>query len=133
MLFPEEESSLLEFKRDIPKNDQIVKTVIGFANQNGGRIVIGVADDRTIKGIPENVIQDAMEKIQHSIYDNSHPVIMPAIYSRRFDDKLVLVVDVSRGNNKPYFKKSEGLANGTYIRLGVVTAKATPEMIQELQ
>lgn len=133
MLFPEEESSLLEFKRDIPKNDQIIKTVIGFANQNGGRIVIGVADDRVIKGIPEDKIQEIMEKIQHAIYDTCHPMIMPAIYSRRFEDKLVLVIDVSRGNSKPYFKKSEGLAEGTYLRLGIITAKATPEMIQELQ
>ncbi len=133
MLFPEEESSLLEFKREFPKNDQIIKTAIGFANQNGGRLVIGVADDRNVVGIPEESVQELMEKIQHSIYESCHPILIPSIYSRRFEDKLVLVVDVSKGNNKPYFKKSEGVANGTYIRLGIVTAKATPEMIQELQ
>lgn len=132
-LYPEEESSLLEFKRDAPQNDQISKTIIGFANQNGGRLVIGVADDRKIIGIPEETVQELMEKIQSSIHDNCHPTLMPSIYTRRFGDKLVLIIEVSKGSSKPYFKKSEGLSNGTYLRLGIITAKATPEMIQELQ
>lgn len=35
--------------------------------------------------------------------------------------------------NKPYFVKSEGLTQGTYIRLGSMTIKATAEIINELQ
>lgn len=132
-LFPMEESSLLEFKRELPKNDQIIKTIIGFANQNGGRLVIGITNDRKIIGITEETVQEVMEKIQNSIHDNCHPILVPSIYTRRFGDKLVLIVEVSKGSSKPYFKKSEGLSNGTYIRLGIITAKATPEMIQELQ
>lgn len=34
--YPETESSFLEFKREVPKNDQIIKTIIGFCNQKGG-------------------------------------------------------------------------------------------------
>ena len=34
---------------------------------------------------------------------------------------------------KPYFIKSDGLTNGTYIRLGAMTVKATAEIINELQ
>ena len=33
MIFTEKESSTLEFKQELPKNNQIVKTIIGFANQ----------------------------------------------------------------------------------------------------
>lgn len=32
----ESESVLLEFKRKVPKNEQIIKTIIGFCNQKGG-------------------------------------------------------------------------------------------------
>lgn len=45
MRYPESESSMMEFKRELPKNDQILKTVIGFCNQNGGKLIIGVADN----------------------------------------------------------------------------------------
>jgi predicted transcriptional regulator YheO len=37
-IFTEKESSTLEFKQELPKNNQIVKTIIGFANQFGGRL-----------------------------------------------------------------------------------------------
>jgi ATP-dependent DNA helicase RecG len=53
MKYPERESSTLELKRELPKNDQIVKTVIGFSNQSGGRLIVGVADDGTVVGIEE--------------------------------------------------------------------------------
>ena len=34
---------------------------------------------------------------------------------------------------KPYFRKSEGEAKGTYIRLGRSTLRASPDMIKELK
>ncbi len=34
---PESESALLEFKREVSKNEQIIKTIIGFCNQKGGK------------------------------------------------------------------------------------------------
>lgn len=133
MLFPEKESSTVEWKEEVPKNNQIVKTIIGFANQFGGRLIIGVADSGTVVGIQESQVDELDESIMKLIYDNSFPPILPSIYSLRFDEKLVLVIEVSQGMNKPYFVKNEGLSEGTYIRLGAMTIKATSEIIQELQ
>ena len=58
MLFTEKESSTLEFKQELPKNNQIVKTIIGFANQFGGRLIIGVADNGSIVGIDPNTADE---------------------------------------------------------------------------
>ena len=33
MRYPEAESSFLEFKREVPKNEQIIKTIIGYKNR----------------------------------------------------------------------------------------------------
>lgn len=133
MLFTEKESSTLELKQELPKNNQIVKTIIAFANQFGGRLMIGIADNGSIVGIPTNSADELTETLFKLIYDNSAPPILPSIYSLRFEEKLVLVIEVSQGMNKPYFVKSEGLTNGTYIRLGSMTVKATAEIINELQ
>ena len=46
---------------------------------------------------------------------------------------MVLIVLVPAGMNKPYFKKSEGLDKGTYIRFGRSTVKANADMIKDLQ
>jgi ATP-dependent DNA helicase RecG len=133
MLYPEHESSTLEFKKSIPKNDQLVKTMIGFCNQNGGRLIIGVSNDRKIIGVNENEINELMEYIEKSIFESTYPLIIPRISIQRIDNKSILIIAVSAGMNKPYYKKSEGMIKGTYIRLGRSTLRATDNVIDELQ
>ena len=133
MYYDQNESSILELKRELPKNDQIIKTVIGFCNQNGGKLVIGVDNNRKIVGIDENELNQALEYLDKTIYEATSPSIISRIYSQRFVDKTVMIIEVSSGMNKPYFRKSEGLNNGTYIRLGRTTLKATQEIIEELR
>lgn len=130
---PEAESALLEFKREVPKNDQIIKTIIGFCNQKGGRLILGVEDDRTIVGLPEEQISNLLESLDKSIYEACYPPIIPLISTQVFGDKIVLIVAVSSGMNKPYFRKSEGMEKGTYVRIGRSTVQATPPMIEELK
>ena len=133
MKYPGEESSTLEFKREIPENDQIVKTVIGFCNRNGGRLILGVDAKGMITGIPEKDVQQLMEFINKTIFEACNPPILPAVYSQRIEDKTLLIIEVSSGMNKPYFRKSEGMGKGTFVRLGRSTMRATAEMIEELK
>ena len=133
MKYPDPESSFLEFKRETPKNDQIVKTVIGFCNRHGGKIVIGVDDDRTIIGIPDNEVESLMESLDRAIYEATAPPILPLVYTRSMDDKTVLCIEVSKGMNKPYYRRSEGLENGVYVRIGRHTLRANADLSQELK
>jgi len=133
MKYPAEESSTLELKKAIPENDQIVKTIIGFCNQKGGKLVIGVDSNGAIIGIPKNDIQKTMEYINKSIFESSSPAIIPLVYMQIIGDKSLLIIEVSSGMSKPYYRTSEGLDKGTYIRLGRSTLRATADIIQELQ
>jgi ATP-dependent DNA helicase RecG len=133
MKYPGMESAQLEFKREPPRNDQVVKTVIGFCNQNGGKLVIGVADDASIKGIEESKVGQLLESIERTIYDSCSPLIIPRLYVQNFQNKYIIAIEVSTGMNKPYYRRAEGLEKGTYIRLGKHTVRATPEIIRELE
>lgn len=133
MFFHESESSTLEFKREMPKNDQIIKTMIGFCNQNGGKLIIGIDSNRKVIGVNENELNNALEYLDKAIYEATSPSIIPRIYSQRIGDKTLMIIEVSSGMNKPYFRKSEGINNGTYIRLGRTMLKATQEIIEELR
>jgi len=133
MKYPAQESGQLEFKEALPKSEQILKTVIAFCNHVGGQIMIGIRNDGTVLGLSEKDIQHLMEHLDKHIFESCSPPILPHIYSRRIDDKLVLVVEVSPGMNKPYFKTSEGMSHGVYVRLGRSTMKANAEMIEELK
>lgn len=133
MIYKDLESTTLEFKREVPRKDQILKTAIGFSNQYGGRIMIGVNDDRSILGIAEDKVDDIIDTLNRSIFDSCTPPVFPRIYSQRLEDKVVIIVDISEGTDKPYFRTTEGLSKGTYIRMGSSTIKASPEIIRELQ
>ncbi|MCB1107690.1 MAG: ATP-binding protein [Chlamydiia bacterium] len=133
MKYPEQESSTLEFKQTLPENSQIIKTVIGFCNRNGGKLIVGVKENGTIVGIPEEKIQKVMEYLNKSIYEASSPPIIPAVYSQRIGNKTLLIVEVSSGMNKPYYRTSEGIGKGTYVRLGRSTVKASADMVEELK
>lgn len=131
--YPEMESVFLEFKREVPKNDQIIKTIIGFCNQKGGKLILGVADDRTIIGLSEVEVERLLESLDHMIYEACHPTVIPIISQQRIGNKTIVIISVSSGMNKPYFRKSEGIHRGVYIRIGRSTVKATPEIIDELK
>jgi ATP-dependent DNA helicase RecG len=133
MRYPGNESSILEFKSEIPLNNQIIKTAIAFCNTDGGKIVIGVANDGHIIGLSDSIIEDMLERLETAIFDSCTPHIIPKIYAQRFDEKYVLIIELSEGMNKPYYLHSEGIEKGTYIRLGRHTILAPSEMIQELK
>ncbi len=73
MKYPEQESSTLEFKESFPKNNQITKTLVGFCNQHGGKILIGVDNSGTIKGLAEEDIEHALESLDKAIFEITCP------------------------------------------------------------
>lgn len=133
MQYDGKESVVLEFKSELPSKHQIVNTIIAFCNNFGGRLIVGVNDAGHIVGLPDDNIDNVVENLHQSIYQSATPIILPTIYTQRINDKLILVIEVSSGMNKPYFRTADGMNNGTYIRVGSHTLKATSEMIQELQ
>ena len=128
------ESKTLEFKERIPKSKQISKTAIAFANGAGGKILIGINDDREIVGIDETQdIFKIYDDINTMIYDSCYPNIYTEIYTENRENKTIIVVEVFPGNLKPYYLKSEGKENGVYIRIGAINRKASYENILELE
>lgn len=60
------EGRRLEFKTELPENSDLAKTVVAFANDAGGELFIGVADNpRTIVGIDEEKLMATEEKISN--------------------------------------------------------------------
>jgi ATP-dependent DNA helicase RecG len=133
MKYPEPESSFLEFKREVPKNDQIIKAIIGFCNRYGGKLIIGVDDDRTVVGISDQEIENLMESLDRSIYEATTPPIFPLVYTQTMNNKTILCVEVSKGMNKPYYRRSEGLESGVYVRVGRHTFRANADLSEELK
>ncbi len=133
MKYPLEESSLVEFKREIPQNEQIIKTIIGFCNQQGGRLFLGIEDNGTIIGVDEQSVQAVMEYLEKAVFEASHPAILSKAYTQRIGNKVILIIEVAEGMSKPYCLKKEGPEKGVYIRLGRSTVRANEDIISELR
>lgn len=119
------ESYSLEFKL-VPNEDRIkyLKTVVAFANGRGGRILFGVANDRSISGIPDDEVFQMMDSITDSISNGCAPQVPMDISIEHIDGKSVIALDIFAGTRCPYYLKSEGERNGVYLRIGATTRPA---------
>lgn len=124
------EGKTLEFKQDLSSLKPILKTLIAFANTAGGTLIIGRTDKGKVIGV-ENIFV-AEEQLTSAIADNIYPPLMPEIEISTFKGCSLLIVQVPfwRG---PFYLKSKGEEQGTYIRLGSSSRLAGPEMLAELK
>jgi len=73
------EGRRLEFKEILPAQDKISKTIIAFSNGAGGKLLIGVRDDRSIVGVSDDAIFSITDTVASIIHDTCHPMIIPEI------------------------------------------------------
>lgn len=128
-----DESNKLEYKRDLPKdNIKWLKTIVSFSNTAGGQLLIGI-EDSTKKVVGINTSRSVLEsRIMDAIYNNIQPVPIVNIIFKNIENKDVLIVQVARGNETPYYIKKLGKIEGTYVRFGSTDRVATQSQKEEL-
>lgn len=127
------EGRTVEFKESLPKKSDLNKTIVAFANDAGGTLVIGIKDNpRKVVGIPENELMKNEEQLSSQIHDSCSPTILPDISFQNINERYIMVIRIAKGNNPPYHLKNKGEKDGTYIRVGSSNRKATSEFLEEL-
>ena len=129
------ESEYLELKREVPKKSETyMKTVIAFANGSGGKIVFGVEDSTfDVIGIRQEEAFLLMDGITSAICDSCTPMITPIVTLASIGEKVVIVVNIMPGGQRPYYLTAKGKENGTYVRVSGTTRPADPFVIKELE
>ncbi len=129
------ESKTLEFKENIPKKDQIIRTCVAFANGAGGKIIIGIKDKtKNIIGVSIEIRDKIFDEVASSIKDSIEPYLIPEIYERNINNKTIVLVQIYPGNRPPYCVKNERHKSykGVYLRVGSTTRQADKEYIKDL-
>lgn len=128
------ESINIEFKEALPeKSIKYMKSVVGFANGVGGKIIFGISDiTKEVVGIDKDSVFKIMDSITNAISDSCEPLIIPDISFQTIQDKTIIIVEVEAGKQRPYFIKSLGKENGVYVRVAGTTRPADSYMIKEL-
>ena len=92
------ESKSIEYKVTLPdKSEKYMKTIVAFANTQGGKLVVGV-DDKTheIVGVENDILFQLMDGIANAVSDSCMPQIIPDIEPQTIDGKTVMLEAVKR-------------------------------------
>lgn len=128
------ESKNVEYKVTLPdRSIKYTKTAVAFANGEGGCIVFGI-EDQTLRvvGVSDDQVFTIMDAISNAIADSCEPLIIPDISMRDIDGKTVIVAEILPGAQRPYYIKSMGREQGTFVRVAGTTRQADAATIKEL-
>lgn len=127
------ESRILEFKEKIPRDTmKLVRAAIAFSNTQGGRIIIGVNDDRRIVGLNEDpfLVRDRAIDI---ISNGCEPRISPNSYITTIDGRDLVVIMIEAGADRPYHIKGENPESSAYVRTSASNRLPSSGMLKELE
>lgn len=121
----------LELKSQIV--DDIRKTVIAFANTDGGILYIGIGNNGEIIGVKNLDIE--MVKLSNMVRDSIKPdiTLFTSYEIEKIEGKNVIKVSVQKGTESPYYLTGKGLRpEGVFVRQGASTVPATENAIRRM-
>jgi len=123
------EDSYTQFKENITNNDKLAEELVAFSNSKGGVLIIGVSDNNDIVGLSDDDIRRLNQLIGNVINSNITPPIYPITEIKKIEDKkLLLLVTIVEGSNKPYSTNK-----GIYLtKAGSDKRKVSPEELRRL-
>jgi len=129
------ESKNIEFKIQLPDDSKkYMKTIVAYANTSGGKIIIGVDDaTRSIVGVEPSSVFQIMDKIVNAVSDMCVPQIIPDVTFQTVEGKCVVQIEIYPGQNRPYYIRSMGKENGTYIRVAGTSRPVDEAILKDLE
>jgi predicted HTH transcriptional regulator len=103
-LIAEGEHQQQDFKFEITSARKIAKTLVAFANTDGGRLLIGVKDNGKISGVKTDE-EYYMIEAAASMY--CKPEISFQSFNRIVEGKTVLEVKIKASEKKPHFAEDD--------------------------
>jgi len=121
------ENSGVEFKRDDIAPEKLAKEMAALLNLEGGHILLGVEDDRTVSGLMRES-KKVEEWVMEVARTHLRPAAIPYWETIEWSEgKIVGIVSLpADAPDKPY-KAKRGSAWVTQVRVGTTTRDATDE------
>lgn len=122
------EGKRIEYKVDLSSPQPLLRSLVAFANSAGGTLVIGVSDDRSVRGLADPLAVEA--RLANLIADSIAPRLVPDIDIVRWRTTNVIIVSVHLSPSRPHRMISDG---SVYVRIGASNRRADPELIEEMR
>lgn len=109
------EGEQLDFKQKITDPYKIAKTISSFANTRGGKILVGVRDDKTIMGVDPEEEKYTLETAAQFYCDPSVRLQFREVEDEE-EDATILEVTILESKEKPHFVRDKNEQRLVYIR-----------------
>ncbi|GAA4779330.1 hypothetical protein GCM10023231_02600 [Olivibacter ginsenosidimutans] len=109
------EGEQLDFKNKISNAHKIAKTLVAFANNKGGKLYIGVADDGHIIGVKNE--DEERYILEKAAFRYCKPAVELKFEEAYVDEKLVLIAAIPESDLKPHYALGEDGKWWVYIRV----------------
>ncbi len=119
------------YKREY--TDKIKRTVVAFANANGGKIYVGIDDFGQVVGVDD--VDDVKRRLSKLIQDGIFPDVASCVeYTVEYaEGKKIVGVEVSRGARRPYWLVEKGLTpEGALVRRDAASSPASVKEIERM-
>lgn len=126
------ENEEVDFKQTISDPYKIAKTISSFANTKGGKILVGVRDDKTITGIDPEEEKYVLETAANFYCDPPITLAYEEIEDEE-EEKVVLIVSIRESDNKPHYIRDANQKNLVYIRQRDKSIPASKQMVSLMQ
>jgi len=130
-LILEGEGVTQDFKKRITSCEKIAKTMVSFANNKGGRLLIGVSDDGSISGVKSEDEEKYM--ITRAAHFYCKPALEPKFEEVYIEDKIVLIAEIIKSELKPHYALGEDKKWWVYIRVKDKSVLASKIVIEVLK
>ncbi len=121
------EHQQLDFKFKVSDSRKIARTLVSFANTDGGKLLIGVKDNGVVAGIRTD---EEYHMIEAAAKMYCKPEIDFAFRHWNIDGKKLLEIDVPRSQIKPCYALSDDNRWLAYVRVGDQNILASTIMIK---
>jgi predicted HTH transcriptional regulator len=128
------ENNTIEFKLKANHPEKIVREIVAFANTDGGKLIIGVDDNRQIKGL--KFAEDEEFILVRAIEKNCFPPINYVLKNVILNDmREVLVFEIPKSANKPHYVQLalNSLEKTAYVRVKDKSIQASKEVRKYLK
>lgn len=130
------EATEYDKKKGLEENNPIswLKSIVAFANTDGGALIYGIADDDTVVGVSDpKYTADKISELIRNRVDPSPKIQLSfeRVEDKEGNEKILLIVYVCPGAETPYFYKYKGEML-SFTRIGNSSVKAGAATIRKL-
>ena len=101
------EDSRRQFKRDVTNADSLAAEMAAFANSEGGKIFLGVADDGNLPGLDRTDVGRLNQLIGNAASQHVRsPLAVRTENVAAGKGRVVIVIHIPKGVDRPYFDRN---------------------------